>query len=80
LPNYSIKSGLVAKVLTSEELLEQAVKIGETIDSKGGISAKMAKEALKAAEELSLQDGLQLERVVSFVVCHARSKGSMCIV
>jgi enoyl-CoA hydratase/carnithine racemase len=55
-------SGLVAKVFSSEELVERAVQMGETIASKGGISVKMAKEAVNAAEELSLQEGLRFER------------------
>lgn len=55
-------AGLVAKVFTSEELVNEAVKIGQTIASKGRMSVIMAKEAVNAAEELSLQEGLRFER------------------
>ena len=56
------ESGLVAKVFSSDDLVEEAVKIGQTIAGKGGISVMMAKEAVNAAEELSLQEGLRFER------------------
>lgn len=56
------EAGLVAKVFESDELVEEAVKIGQTIASKGSMSVLMAKEAVNAAEELSLQEGLRLER------------------
>jgi len=56
------ESGLVAKVFPSDDLVEEACKIAKTIASKGGVSVLMAKEAVNAAEELSLQEGLRLER------------------
>jgi enoyl-CoA hydratase/carnithine racemase len=55
-------AGLVAKVFSSEDLVKEAVKIGQTIASKGRMSVIMAKEAVNAAEELSLQEGLRFER------------------
>lgn len=54
--------GLVAQVYESDVLIQEACKMASKIASKGGISVKMAKEAVNAAEELPLQEGLRLER------------------
>lgn len=56
-------AGLIAKIYEDyDALVEEALKIGQTIASKGRISAMMAKEAVNASQELSLQEGLRLER------------------
>jgi enoyl-CoA hydratase/carnithine racemase len=55
-------AGLVAKVYPAETLVDEAVKIGHLIASKGRMSVLMAKEAVNAADELSLQEGLRFER------------------
>jgi enoyl-CoA hydratase/carnithine racemase len=55
-------SGLVAKVFENEKLVEEAMKIARTIASKGPLSVQAAKEAVNAAEDLPLQEGLRLER------------------
>jgi enoyl-CoA hydratase/carnithine racemase len=55
-------SGLVAKVYTDDELLPKSVEMAEKIASKGRLSVKACKEAVKAADELPLQEGLRLER------------------
>eukprot|EP00547_Thalassionema_nitzschioides_P001749 CAMPEP_0194216686 /NCGR_PEP_ID=MMETSP0156-20130528/19504_1 /TAXON_ID=33649 /ORGANISM="Thalassionema nitzschioides, Strain L26-B" /LENGTH=299 /DNA_ID=CAMNT_0038945515 /DNA_START=73 /DNA_END=972 /DNA_ORIENTATION=- len=55
-------AGLVAKVFPSDTLVEEAIKMGHLIASKGRVSAMMCKEAVNAADELSLQEGLRFER------------------
>jgi enoyl-CoA hydratase len=56
-------SGLVAKVYTDhDELLSKSVEMAGKIASKGRLSVKACKEAVKAADELPLQEGLRLER------------------
>jgi enoyl-CoA hydratase/carnithine racemase len=55
-------SGLVAKVFDNESLVQEAMKIARTIASKGPFSVQAAKEAVNAAEDLPLQEGLRLER------------------
>jgi enoyl-CoA hydratase/carnithine racemase len=55
-------SGLVAKVYSDDDLLPESLKMAETIASKGRLSVKACKEAVKAADELPLQEGLRLER------------------
>lgn len=55
-------SGLVAKVFEDDALVEEAMTIAKTIASKGKLSVQAGKEAVNAADELSLQEGLRLER------------------
>jgi enoyl-CoA hydratase/carnithine racemase len=58
----ALDAGLVAKIFPADSLVEEAVKMGHLIASKGRISVMMAKEAVNAADELSLQEGLRFER------------------
>lgn len=54
--------GLVSKVIDTEFLLDEAVKMGFSIAEKGGISVRKCKEAINAAEEMTLAEGLRFER------------------
>jgi len=56
------KAGLVAKVFAADDLVDEAVSMAVKIASKGRMSVLMAKEAVNASQELSLQEGLRLER------------------
>mmetsp|Transcript_7814 Transcript_7814/g.16825 ORF Transcript_7814/g.16825 Transcript_7814/m.16825 type:complete len:371 (+) Transcript_7814:269-1381(+) len=56
------EAGLVARVIDSEVLVEEAVRMGMEIAGKGGVSVMMAKEAVNAAEEMTLSEGLRFER------------------
>ncbi|KAL3772602.1 hypothetical protein ACHAWO_003657 [Cyclotella atomus] len=55
-------AGLVAKVIDSDHLVEEAIKMGFTIAEKSGMAVRMAKEAVNVAEETSLAEGLRFER------------------
>lgn len=55
-------SGLVAKVFDEEDLLPESIAMATKIASKGSASLRAAKEAVNAADELSLQEGLRFER------------------
>lgn len=55
-------AGLVAKVYPADTLVEEACKMGHLIASKGRVSTMMCKEAVNAADELSLKEGLRFER------------------
>lgn len=55
-------AGLVAKVFPPDQLVDEAVGMAETIAGKGRMSVLMAKEAVNASQELSLSEGLRLER------------------
>lgn len=54
--------GLVAGVYPPDELVDEAVRMGLVVASKGGLSVRMAKEAVNAADEMTLAEGLKFER------------------
>lgn len=56
------QAGLVAKVVPADELVDEAVRVAAMIASKGQMAVQMTKEAVNASQELSLQEGLRLER------------------
>lgn len=58
----AMDAGLVSKVIDSEILLEEAVKMGFGIAEKGGVAVRMCKEAVNVAEETTLSEGLRFER------------------
>ena len=49
--------GLVSKVCPVDQLVEQAVKLGEKIASMSQVASAMAKEAVNAADNLPLNEG-----------------------
>lgn len=56
------RSGLVARVVPAAELLDDARKTAETIASKSLPAVYAAKDALQAAQEMPLSEGLRFER------------------
>ena len=56
------KSGLVAKVVPSETLLQETFEIAKVIANRAPVAVKLAKEAVNMAFETSLRDGLEFER------------------
>ncbi|KAJ3210562.1 putative enoyl-CoA hydratase, mitochondrial [Dinochytrium kinnereticum] len=56
------KSGLVAKIFPADKLVDEAVKSAQTIASYSQPIVIMAKEAVNKSFELSLSEGLHLER------------------
>jgi enoyl-CoA hydratase len=58
------RSGLVARVVPAASLLDEAMKIAETIGSLSLPSVQTAKEAINRAFESSLAEGLLFERRV----------------
>ena len=56
------RSNLVTRVVPVEGLVEEALKMGEAIAAFSQPSVAMAKEAVNAAHELSLREGVRLER------------------
>ena len=52
----------MAKVIPSDQLLDEAVATAGKIAKKGALAVRMTKEAVNASQELSLQEGLRLER------------------
>ena len=58
----AVDAGLAAKVIDTEMLVDEAVKMGFTIAEKSGVAVRMAKEAVNVADELTLSEGLRFER------------------
>uniref|UniRef100_A0A7S4NHY5 Probable enoyl-CoA hydratase, mitochondrial n=1 Tax=Odontella aurita TaxID=265563 RepID=A0A7S4NHY5_9STRA len=57
------RDGLVARVVESpDNVVEEAVRTGFVIASKGMVAVQMAKEAVNAADEMTLAEGLKFER------------------
>jgi enoyl-CoA hydratase len=56
------RANLVCRVVPAAELVAEAVKIGEKIGALSGPSVAMAKEAVNAAFESTLTEGVRTER------------------
>jgi enoyl-CoA hydratase len=56
------RSGLVARVVPAASLVEEALKVAETIAAMSAPSVLAAKEAINAAFETSLAQGVRFER------------------
>jgi enoyl-CoA hydratase len=54
--------GLVARVVPAGDLLDEALRLGETIATKSQPIVQMAKEAVNVAYETTLAEGLRFER------------------
>ena len=58
------RAGLVSRVVPTESVLEEAMAVGVTIGSMSLPIAMMAKEAVNAAYETMLENGIRFERRV----------------
>ncbi|XP_011869050.1 PREDICTED: probable enoyl-CoA hydratase, mitochondrial [Vollenhovia emeryi] len=56
------RSGLVSKIFPADKLVEEAIKLGEKIASHSPLVVTIAKEAVNAAYETTLQQGLLFEK------------------
>ncbi|MEM7568453.1 MAG: enoyl-CoA hydratase [Pseudomonadota bacterium] len=56
------RSGLVARVVESESLLEEAIKSAETVASMAPLAVIANKEMVNAAYEMTLAQGINFER------------------
>ena len=54
--------GLVNRVVPKGEHLAEALKLAKTVAAQPPIAVRLAKEAVKAAYETSLEEGLEIER------------------
>ncbi len=55
-------AGLVTRVVTKEQCLAEAVRLAEQIAQRPPVALQLAKEAVLAADEMSLSAGLEYER------------------
>ena len=51
------RTGLVSKIFPVEELVNEAVKLGEKISSMSKVAVASAKDAVNASNNLSLKEG-----------------------
>ena len=58
----AFEAGLVTKVVSKEQCVAEAVRLAQEIAGKGPIALKLAKEAVLAADEMTLTAGLEYER------------------
>ncbi|KAK0079365.1 hypothetical protein PV325_001352 [Microctonus aethiopoides] len=56
------KIGLISKVVPADQLLNEAIKLGEKISSHSQLIVSIAKESVNKAYETTLQEGLNYER------------------
>lgn len=56
------RAGLVSRIVPAAELLDEAAKVAETIASKSLPVVYAAKDALQAAQESTLAEGLRFEK------------------
>jgi enoyl-CoA hydratase len=60
--------GLVARVVPNELLVEDALSLAAKIATRSPLAARLAKEAVNAAYEMSLTDGLAHERRLFYLL------------
>lgn len=56
------RSGLVARIVPADKLMNEAMNAAETIASMSKISVMLCKEAVNASQEMSLTQGIKFER------------------
>ncbi|PAV57726.1 hypothetical protein WR25_15847 [Diploscapter pachys] len=56
------EAGIVSKIFPADKLVEEAIKTGEKISDQSPLIVQMVKEAVNAAYETTLKQGLQEER------------------
>jgi enoyl-CoA hydratase len=56
------RAGIVSRVVTEGDLVEEALKVGEKIASVSRPATMMAKEAVNVAFETPLREGVRFER------------------
>ena len=60
--------GIVNFVYDSDDLMDEAIQIANTIGDKSKYAVERAKKSVKAVSEMNLKDGLKLEREM-FIEC-----------
>ena len=56
------RAGLVARIVPTAEVVDEAVKVGHAIAAKSPLIVRMAKEAVDVAFETTLAEGVRFER------------------
>ena len=64
----AFRYGIINFVYDSDDLMDEAMKIANTIGEKSKYAIERAKKSVKAVSEMKLEDGLKLEREM-FIEC-----------
>ncbi|MHC4908682.1 MAG: enoyl-CoA hydratase-related protein [Planctomycetota bacterium] len=64
----ALAHGLVSRVVPKEHFYTEALKVAQTLASKGPIALKLAKEAVLKAAETTLSEGLEYERKLFYTL------------
>ena len=64
----AFRYGIINFVYDSDDLMDEAMKIANTIGEKSKYAIERAKKSVKAVSEMKLEDGLKLEREI-FIEC-----------
>ena len=78
----ALRAGLVSKVYPADSVVEEAIKLAEKIGEMSPLTVAMAKEAVNAAYELTLNEGLRFERRLfhTTFATHDRKEGMAAFV
>jgi enoyl-CoA hydratase len=68
----ALQHGLAARVVPPELIVEEAVRMGKLIAEKPPISVRLAKEAVTRAFEGRVDDGIELERKLFYLLFATR--------
>jgi enoyl-CoA hydratase len=68
----ALQRGLVSRIVPSELVVEEAVKIGHELARKAPLSVRLAREAVNRAFEGRLDDGIELERSLFYLLFGTR--------
>jgi enoyl-CoA hydratase len=60
------RANLVSRVVPQADLLDEAIKLAQTVAEKSQPIVALAKEAVNVAYETSLQEGIRFERRVFY--------------
>ena len=69
------RCGLVSKVFPVEELVDEAVKLGEKVAGMSKVAVAMAKEAVNAADNLPLSEGQIIYSFLLLASIHTSAAG-----
>lgn len=58
------RAGLVTRVVKHDELMPTAMQIAETLAKKSQVTAQLAKRAILASENVTLQQGMNIEEMI----------------
>lgn len=64
----ALRYGLVNRVVPKERYLEEAIRLGAQIAARAPLAVRMAKEAINAVDEMTLQAGLAHERRLFYML------------